>query len=123
MPVAGRRRIASALVVDERGFVIDCGRGAPSAGVDGALDFRCLEAMFVTHSAPTTLAISLACCCIRGGVEPMPRSAATDRCVPSWLTGALLSGDAMFRRQTTMDPAHPVPGTTDLAEYPCRPRI
>ena len=49
MPVAGRGGIASALVVGERVFVIDCGRGAPSAFVDAGLDFRRLDAVFVTH--------------------------------------------------------------------------
>ena len=49
MPVAGRGGIASALVVGDRVFVIDCGRGAPSAFVDAGLDFRCLDAVFVTH--------------------------------------------------------------------------
>jgi ribonuclease BN (tRNA processing enzyme) len=49
MPVAGRGGIASALVVGERVFVIDCGRGAPSAFVNAGLDFRRLDAVFVTH--------------------------------------------------------------------------
>jgi ribonuclease BN (tRNA processing enzyme) len=49
MPVAGRGGIASALVVGERVFVIDCGRGAPSAFIDACLDFRRLDAVFVTH--------------------------------------------------------------------------
>jgi ribonuclease BN (tRNA processing enzyme) len=49
MPVAGRGGIASVLVVGERVFVIDCGRGAPSAYVNAGLDFRCLDAVFVTH--------------------------------------------------------------------------
>jgi ribonuclease BN (tRNA processing enzyme) len=49
MPVAGRGGIASALVVGDRVFVIDCGRGAPSAFVNGGLDFRRLDAVFVTH--------------------------------------------------------------------------
>ena len=49
MPVAGRGGIASALVVGDRIFVIDCGRGAPSAFVDAGLDFRRLDTVFVTH--------------------------------------------------------------------------
>ena len=49
MPVAGRGGTASVLVVGNRIFVIDCGRGAPSAFVDAGLDFRCLDAVFVTH--------------------------------------------------------------------------
>jgi ribonuclease BN (tRNA processing enzyme) len=49
MPVAGRAGIASALRVGDRVFVVDCGRGAPSAFVDAGLDFRCLDSVFVTH--------------------------------------------------------------------------
>jgi ribonuclease BN (tRNA processing enzyme) len=49
MPVAGRGGISSALVVGDRVFVVDCGRGAPSAFVDLGLDFRRLDAVFVTH--------------------------------------------------------------------------
>ena len=49
MPVVGRAGICSALVVDERVFVIDCGRGAPSAFAAAGLDFARLEAVFLTH--------------------------------------------------------------------------
>ncbi len=49
MPVAGRAGISSALVVDDRVFVIDCGRGSPSSFVDCGLDFTRLEAVFLTH--------------------------------------------------------------------------
>ena len=49
MPVAGRAGISSALVVDERVFVVDCGRGSPSEFVAAGLDFAQLEAVFITH--------------------------------------------------------------------------
>ena len=49
LPVAGRGGISSALIVDERVFVIDCGRGSPSAYVEAGLDFSRLEAVFLTH--------------------------------------------------------------------------
>ena len=49
MPVAGRAGISSALIVDERIFVIDCGRGSPSAFIDAGLDFTRLEAVLITH--------------------------------------------------------------------------
>jgi len=45
MPVAGRAGISSALIVEDRVFVIDCGRGSPSAFVDAGLDFTRLEAV------------------------------------------------------------------------------
>src|SRR6516165_1335855 len=49
MPVSGRAGISSVLVVDGRVFVIDCGRGAPSAFADAGLDFSRLEAVLLTH--------------------------------------------------------------------------
>src|SRR5947207_5986314 len=49
MPVAGRGGISSALVVSGRVFVIDCGRGSPSAFAEAGLAFPRLEAVFLTH--------------------------------------------------------------------------
>jgi ribonuclease BN (tRNA processing enzyme) len=49
LPVAGRRGISSALVVGDRVFVIDCGRGSPSGYADAGLSFSRLEAVFLTH--------------------------------------------------------------------------
>jgi len=49
MPVAGRGGISSAVVVDGRVFMVDCGRGSPSAFVSAGLDFTRLEAVFLTH--------------------------------------------------------------------------
>src|ERR1700728_5272006 len=48
-PVAGRGGISSVLIVDGRVFVIDCGRGTPSAFADAGLDFSRLEAVLLTH--------------------------------------------------------------------------
>src|SRR6201998_4975650 len=49
LPVAGRAGISTALVIDGRVFVVDCGRGAPSAFAEAGLDFSRLEAVFLTH--------------------------------------------------------------------------
>ncbi len=49
MPVAGRGGISSALVVGTRIFVVDCGRGTPSAFASAGLDFARLEAVLLTH--------------------------------------------------------------------------
>ena len=49
LPVAGRAGISSALIVDGRVFVIDCGRGTPSGFADAGLDFARLEAVFLSH--------------------------------------------------------------------------
>jgi ribonuclease BN (tRNA processing enzyme) len=52
MPVAGRAGISAALAVGDRVFVVDCGRGAPSAFAGAGLDFSRLEAVFLTHASP-----------------------------------------------------------------------
>ena len=49
MPVAGRGGISSALVVGDRIFVVDCGRGSPSAYANAGLDFARLDAVFLSH--------------------------------------------------------------------------
>src|ERR1700755_3707851 len=49
LPVAGRAGISSALVIDDRVFVIDCGRGSPAGFADAGLGFPRLEAVFLTH--------------------------------------------------------------------------
>jgi len=49
LPVAGRGGISSALIVNERVFVVDCGRGSPSAFVEAGLEFPKLEAVLLTH--------------------------------------------------------------------------
>jgi ribonuclease BN (tRNA processing enzyme) len=111
LPVAGRGGTSSALVVDGRVFLVDCGRGAPSAYVDAGLDFRRLEAVFLTHlhvdhigDLPGMIMYPWG---VRTGVEPLrvygpPRPA------------ALPDGDAVFRRQTIIHPEVPAPGTADL---------
>ena len=61
MPVAGRGGIASALVVGNRVFVIDCGRGAPSAFVTPASIFGAWTPYLSPTSTPTTSVIFPAC--------------------------------------------------------------
>ena len=111
LPVAGRGGTSSALVVDGQVFLVDCGRGAPSAYVDAGLDFRRLEAVFLTHlhvdhigDLPGMIMYPWG---VRTGVEPLrvygpPRPA------------ALPDGDAVFHRQTIIHPEVPAPGTADL---------
>jgi ribonuclease BN (tRNA processing enzyme) len=117
MPVAGRGGIASALIAGERIYVIDCGRGAPSAFVDAGLDFRRLEAVFVTHlhadhvgDLPGMLLYPWG---VRSGDRgPLPPIRVYGPASP----GALPSGDATFHPETTIHPERPAPGTTDLVE-------
>jgi ribonuclease BN (tRNA processing enzyme) len=112
MPVAGRGGIASALVVGDRVFVIDCGRGAPSAFVDAGLDFRCLEAVFITHLHADHVGDLPGMLLYPWGVRtaPLPpiqvHGPASPRVLPS--------GDAAFHRDTTICPDRAVPGTAEL---------
>src|SRR4029077_16145071 len=49
LPVAGRGGTSSALIAGDRVFVVDCGRGSPSAYANAGLDFSQLTAVFLTH--------------------------------------------------------------------------
>ena len=118
LPVAGRGGTSSALVVDERIFVIDCGRGSPSAFADAGLDFRCLEAVYITHlhadHTGDLAGMLLYPWGIRVGSEgPL----APVRVYGPGRPGALPSGDVDFHRQTTIHPELPAPGTTDLVDH------
>ena len=117
MPVAGRGGISAALVVDERVFVIDCGRGSPSAFADAGLDFPRLEAVFLTHlhadhtgDLPGLLLYPWG---VRVGDDgPL----APIRVYGPSRPETVPEGDAIFHRQTTIHPELPAPGTTDLVE-------
>ena len=115
MPVAGRAGISSALVVDERVFVIDCGRGSPSAFANAGLDFSRLDAVFLTHlhadhigDLPGMLLYPW------GAREGDNRPLAPIRVYGPPRPGALPAGDVTFHRTTTIHPELPAPGTTDL---------
>jgi len=115
MPVAGRAGISSALVVDERVFVIDCGRGAPSGYVNAGLDFRRLEAIFITHlhadhtgDLPGMLLYPWGVRVGDGGPLAPIRVHGPSR------PQALPEGDASFHRETTIHPELPAPGSADL---------
>jgi ribonuclease BN (tRNA processing enzyme) len=117
MPVVGRAGICSALVVDERVFLIDCGRGAPSAFAAAGLDFARLEAVFLTHlhvdHAGDLPGMLLYPWGIRFGDDgPLPPVRVYGPSAPA----VAPAGDAAFRRQTTVHPQRPFPGTTDLVE-------
>ena len=115
LPVAGRRGISSALVVGGRVFVIDCGRGSPSAFADAGLGFSRLEAVFLTHmhadhigDLPGMLLYGWG---VREGSDgPLPPIRVYGPRRPD----ALPDGDAAFQRETTIHPERPAPGTADL---------
>jgi ribonuclease BN (tRNA processing enzyme) len=118
LPVAGRAGISSALIVDDRVFVIDCGRGSPSAFVDAGLDFTRLEAIFITHlhadHAGDLPGMLLYPWGVRtGDGAPLPPIRVYGPASP----GSLPGDDAEFRRETTINPEAPVPGTEDLVRH------
>ena len=117
MPVAGRAGISSALVVDERVFVIDCGRGSPSAFAAAGLDFTRLEAIFLSHLHVDHVGDLTGMLLYPWGVRfdddgPLPPIRVYGPSSPA----AAPEGDAAFHRHTTIHPERPFPGTTDLVE-------
>jgi ribonuclease BN (tRNA processing enzyme) len=117
MPVAGRAGICAALVVDGRVFVIDCGRGSPSAFVDAGLDFPRLEAVFLTHLHADHVGDLPGMLLYPWGV----RVGSNGPLAPIRVYGpsrprTVPTGDAEFHRETTIHPELPAPGTTDLIE-------
>jgi len=117
LPVAGRGGISSALIVDERVFVIDCGRGSPSAFAAAGLDFSRLEAVFLTHLHADHVGDLPGMLLYPWGV----REGANGPLAPIRVYGPsrpepVPSGDAIFHRETTIHPERPAPGAADLVE-------
>jgi ribonuclease BN (tRNA processing enzyme) len=117
MCVAGRAGISSALSVDGRVFVIDCGRGSPSAFADAGLEFPRLEAVFLTHLHADHVGDLAGLLLYPWGVRvgddgPL----APVRVYGPSRPATLPAGDATFHRETTIHPELPAPGTTDLVD-------
>ncbi len=117
MPVAGRAGTSSALIVDERIFVIDCGRGSPSAFADAGLDFSCLEAVFLTHLHADHTGDLAGLLLYPWGIRVGDNGPlAPIRVYGPSRPEALPTGDATFHRETTIHPELPAPGSMDLVE-------
>jgi ribonuclease BN (tRNA processing enzyme) len=118
LPVAGRRGSASALVVDGRTFVVDCGRGAPSAFADAGLDFRHLDAVFLTHLHADHTGDLPGMLLYGWGV----RADGDDALPPIRVYGPsrprmLPSEAGGFARHDIICPEQPAPGTADLVGH------
>ena len=116
-PVPGRAGISSALVVDGRVFVVDCGRGSPTGFADAGLDFARLEAVFLTHLHADHIGDLPGMILYPWGV----RTGEHGPLAPLRVYGPsrpreLPEGDATFHRETTIHPERPAPGTADLVE-------
>jgi ribonuclease BN (tRNA processing enzyme) len=117
LPVAGRRGISSVLVVGDRVFVIDCGRGSPSGFADAGLHFSRLEAVFLTHLHADHVGDLPGMLLYGWGVRedddgPLPPIRVYGPPRPRKLP----DGDAAFHRETTIHPERPAPGTADLVD-------
>jgi len=117
MPVAGRAGISSALIVNDRVFVIDCGRGSPSAFANAGLDFSRLEGVFLTHLHADHAGDLAGMLLYPWGVRVGDNGPlAPIRVYGPSRPEALPTGDAAFCRETTIHPELPAPGTTDLVD-------
>jgi len=118
LPVAGRLGTASAVVVDGRVFVVDCGRGAPSAFADAGLDFSHLDAVFVTHLHADHTGDLPGMLLYGWGVRADGDTALPPIRVYGPTQPQMLPSDAGgFARQTIICPQRPAPGTADLVGH------
>jgi ribonuclease BN (tRNA processing enzyme) len=117
LPVAGRGGISSALIVGERVFVIDCGRGSPSAFVEAGLEFPKLEAVFLTHLHADHIGDLPGLLLYGWGVRVGDNGPlAPIRVYGPSRPAAVPAGDTLFHRETIINPERPVPGAADLVD-------
>jgi ribonuclease BN (tRNA processing enzyme) len=118
LPVAGRAGISTALVIEGRVFVVDCGRGAPSAFAEAGLDFSRLEAVFLTHLHADHVGDLPGMLLYGWGVRGRDNwPLAPIRVYGPSRPKTLPTGDAIFHRQTTIHLELSAPGTADLVEH------
>jgi ribonuclease BN (tRNA processing enzyme) len=118
MPVAGRGGISSALVADDgRVFVIDCGRGSPSAFADAGLDFARLDSVLITHLHADHIGDLAGMLLYPWGLRTGPDGPlAPIRVWGPSRPETVPTGDATFHRDTEIHSERPVPGTSDLVD-------
>jgi ribonuclease BN (tRNA processing enzyme) len=117
LPVAGRRGICSALVIDDRVFLVDCGRGAPSAFADAGLDFARLTAIFLSHLHADHCGDLPGMLLYPWGVRAGPDGPLDPvRVYGPPAPAELPEGTGSYQRISTMHPDWPAPGTSDLVD-------
>ena len=118
LPVPGRAGISSALVVDGRVFVIDCGCGTPSGFADAGLDFARLDGVFLSHLHADHAGDLAGLLLYPRGVRVRPDGPAPPvRVYGPGRPAQVPAGDAGFCRQTTIHPELPAPGSSDLVGH------
>ena len=117
MPIAGRGGICSVVVVDERVFMIDCGRGAPTAFVEASLDFTRLEAVFITHLHVDHTGDLTGMLLYPWGVRAHPDGSPLPPIRVYGPSAPSVAPDATFHRATTIHETRPFPGIADLVEH------
>jgi ribonuclease BN (tRNA processing enzyme) len=112
MPVPGRAGVASAVVVDGDVYLVDCGRGAPSAFADAGLDFARLRAVLLTHLHVDHIGDLAGMLLYPWGARTRP----VDVVGPCCTTG-IPDDDGELHRDMLVRPDRPSPGTVDLLGY------
>jgi len=112
VPMYGRAGISSALVVDGRVYLVDCGPGAFGRYAEAALTAGQLDGVFVTHLHSDHLADLYALLWLRfGGFQPLGG--------PVHVYGPGSAGELpkvypAGRSVDTVSPSSPAPGTAEL---------
>ncbi|MER6343928.1 MBL fold metallo-hydrolase [Streptomyces sp. NPDC001595] len=114
VPMAGRAGICSALVVDGRVHLVDCGPGAFGRYAEAALTAGQLDSVFLTHLHSDHLADLYALLWLRfGGFQPLGGPV---RVYGPGSAGELPAVWPAGRAVDTVSPSAPAPGTAELLE-------
>ncbi|WP_405771943.1 MBL fold metallo-hydrolase [Streptomyces sp. NBC_00080] len=113
VPMAGRRGIASALVVDGRVYLVDMGHGAFDQFQSAGLDIGAVETVFVTHMHSDHLADLYTLLWLRfGGIDPLARPLTMYGPGPAGALPEPSSGQSV----ATVAPDRPTPGLSDYID-------